>query len=213
MIRVHCLFKAFGRRELFGGLSLEVAAGERVALLGHSGAGKTTLLRLLAGLTLPDSGIVEIEGRNLSTLAEIDRARLRANRMGCVFQGDNVLPHLSVLQNVVLPGLFVERMVDMSRCEAALESVGLRGRGAQLGGTLSGGEQQRVAVARAVAQRPSILLCDEPTGNLDRSASERVGQLLMATAREVGCALILATHDLALASRCDRQITIEGSAP
>lgn len=206
MIRVQDIHQRFGDVELFAGLSFAVAGGESLVLVGPSGAGKTTLLRILAGLAAPDRGEVLIAERSLAGLSDRDRSRLRATKVGFVFQGDNLLPHLSVLRNVVLPSAFGGRAVPEAEARAALARVGLGGKADQLAATISGGEAQRVAVARAVVQRPELLLCDEPTGSLDLAAAEKVGDALLECARELRCALVVATHDVALAGRCDRRL-------
>ena len=208
MIRIHGLRKAFAGRELFAGLDLEVAAGESVALVGPSGCGKTTLLRIIEGLAFADAGDVELEGRSVTALGAAGRARLRAERMGIVFQTDNLLPHLDVTENLQLPGLFRAQPISAAAAAAALQRVGLAGRGGQRAATLSGGEAQRVALARALAARPVLLLCDEPTASLDGSGALAIADLILSVGKELGSALLLATHDAALAARCQRQVRL-----
>ncbi len=212
MIEARDIHKRLGAVELFGGVSLGLGESETLALLGPSGAGKTTLLRILAGLADPDAGEIRWGGVPLAGLGDRARSRLRATRMGFVFQGDNLLPHLTVLQNVLLPGALGGQAISLAGARSALARVGLESKGGQRAATVSGGEAQRIALARAVAQRPAALLCDEPTGSLDAASAERIGELLLEAARELRCAVVVATHDLALAARCGRRLTLGGGA-
>ena len=198
-------------------INLSVAHGESLAILGASGSGKSTLLGLLAGLDLPSSGSVRIFGEELFALDEDARARLRARTLGFVFQSFQLLPHLSALENVLLPLEIGAVAADAAWDGAAatawaremLGRVGLDDRLRHYPTTLSGGEQQRVALARAFAARPRILLADEPTGSLDANTGERVAQLLFDLQRESGTTLILVTHDADLAARCQRRISLQ----
>ncbi len=193
-----------GPLTLLEGVDLTIAEGERVAIVGASGSGKSTLLGLLAGLDLPTSGEVIVDGVPLGGLDEDGRARLRGEKIGFVFQSFHLLPGLTALENVMLPLELLGRRDAAATAGEVLERVGLGHRLHHFPRQLSGGEQQRVAVARAFAPRPRLLLADEPTGNLDRATGERVVELLFRLNAEVGTTLVLVTHDDALARRCDR---------
>jgi len=197
------------------GVDLDVAAGEVVAVLGPSGSGKTTLLGLLAGLDRASQGSVSLDGVRLDELDEDARARLRAERVGFVFQGFHLLPTLTALENVLVP---LELMPDARRLTAdeaearareLLVRVGLGERLDHYPAQLSGGEQQRVAIARAFAARPRLLFADEPTGNLDRVTGRAVVELLLALNREAGTTLVVVTHDLELARRAGRVVHLD----
>jgi putative ABC transport system ATP-binding protein len=188
------------------GVSLHVEAGETVAIVGPSGSGKSTLLNLLGGLDRPSSGEVRIGGVPLSGLSDDELTRLRRKSVGLIFQFFNLLPLLSARENVALPMLLSGSSIDEaeSRASELLDLVGLNARLDHRPDQLSGGEMQRVAVARALSQRPLLLLADEPTGNLDSASGLVVQQLLLDAARISGCALIVITHDIAVAERADR---------
>jgi len=193
-----------GRLDILDDVSLEVNAGETVAIVGASGSGKTTLLGLLAGLDLPSRGSVRFGGEELELLDEEARARLRLRSVGFVFQSFHLLPALTAEENVLLP-LELDGATDaVSRAREALAAVGLRERAAHYPHQLSGGEQQRVAIARAFVHSPRVLFADEPTGNLDRRTGEAIGNLLFALNREHRTTLVLVTHDAELAARCAR---------
>ena len=185
-------------------LSLSVAAGESVAILGKSGAGKSTLLGLLAGLDTPSDGELTLFGQPLSRMDEDGRAALRAGRVGFVFQNFQLLPTLSALENVLLPLELSPRAGETQAAAQWLERVGLGERTEHLPKQLSGGEQQRVAIARAFVTDPELVFADEPTGNLDPDTGAQMIDLLFTLNREAGTTLILVTHDHALARRCDR---------
>jgi len=190
------------------GATFEVAAGESVAIVGASGSGKSTLLGLLAGLDVPTAGRVWIDGEELFAQDEDGRARLRGRLVGFVFQSFQLLPALTALENVMLP-LELAGLADASsRASRVLGQVGLADRLGHYPRQLSGGEQQRVAVARAFATEPKLLFADEPTGNLDSATGAQVIELLFGMNRERGTTLVLVTHDEALAQRCDRRIAI-----
>jgi putative ABC transport system ATP-binding protein len=202
---------ASGPLVILDDINLDVAAGESLAVLGASGSGKSTLLSLLAGLDVPSSGRVTMFGTDLTALDEDGRARLRARHLGFVFQSFQLLPHLTALENVMLPLEITPAAEDGSphaRALRQLERVGLASRAAHTPATLSGGEQQRVALARAFVARPGILLADEPTGSLDAATGEQVADLLFDLQREAGTTLVLVTHDPALAARCQRRIEL-----
>ncbi|UQG61125.1 ABC transporter ATP-binding protein [Marinobacter sp. M3C] len=192
------------------GVNLEINQGDSVAIVGRSGSGKTTLLGLLAGLDTPSEGSIELDGANISALSEDERAALRAQRVGFVFQSFQLLPALTALENVMLPLELAGRQNSEARARELLQRVGLGERLTHTPRQLSGGEQQRVAIARAFACEPAILFADEPTGNLDNRTGKDVSDLLMALNREQGTTLVMVTHDEQLAARCVRQFHIEG---
>jgi putative ABC transport system ATP-binding protein len=203
MLEVQGLAKRYGEVDVFRDVSLAVAAGEFVAIVGESGVGKSTLLNCMAGLDTWDAGRIVVAGTDLGTLDEAQRALLRRERLGFVFQAFHVLPHLDVAQNVGLPLLLLQRP-DAARVQAMLEAVGLAGLGARLPQELSGGQLQRVAIARALVHRPQLLLADEPTGNLDPGTAARVLEVLRGQARESQTALVLVTHSASAAAQADR---------
>ncbi|EKP0238729.1 ATP-binding cassette domain-containing protein [Aeromonas salmonicida] len=190
------------------GIDLQVNTGETLALVGASGSGKSTLLGLLAGLDLPSEGDIEILGQSLVQLDEEGRARLRAEQVGFIFQSFLLLPTLSALENVMLPAELRGETRCEPRARELLAAVGLSERLHHLPPRLSGGEQQPVAIARAFMTRPSLLLADEPTGNLDSKTGETVIELLFQLNREYGTTLVVVTHDHDLAQRCQRQLVM-----
>jgi putative ABC transport system ATP-binding protein len=191
-------------------VSLSVAAGEAVAIVGASGSGKSTLLSLLAGLDLPSSGRIALDGVDLLALDEDGRAALRARLVGFVFQSFHLLPALSACENVMLPLELAGVAGARQRAEAMLTRVGLGQRLHHSPRTLSGGEQQRVALARAFVMQPRLLFADEPTGNLDAATGAEIIELLFQLNAEQGTTLVLVTHDETLARRCQRQIRLAG---
>ncbi len=191
-------------------VSFNIAAGEAVAVVGASGSGKSTLLGLLAGLDTPSSGTVHVSGQDLFALDEDGRAALRARLLGFVFQSFNLLPSMTALENVMLP---LELAGAANAAESARELLGRVGLAARLKHypkQLSGGEQQRVAIARAFVTRPSLLLADEPTGNLDAATGAEIIELMFELNREQGATLILVTHDAELSQRCGRVLQLAG---
>ena len=201
---------AEGELTILHDLDLELSKGDSLAIVGASGSGKSTLLGLLAGLDLPSGGAVLLAGKNLSELDEDQRARLRAEHVGFVFQSFQLLDSLNALENVMLP-LELEGHADArQRARTLLERVGLGQRLTHYPRQLSGGEQQRVAIARAFAAEPDVLFADEPTGNLDSHTGERISDLLFQLNQERGTTLVLVTHDERLAHRCQRLIRLEG---
>lgn len=198
--------------EILKGLNLELKAGEIVAILGPSGSGKSTLLSLLAGLDVPDQGVVEIDGVSLSKLDSKSRTEFRGNKIGIVFQQFHLLSHLSALENVLLPldihssNMSIDEKFKKAR--EMLKNVGLSERENHFPSQLSGGECQRVAMARALITQPSILLADEPSGNLDIKTGDKVMSLLLKLVRENKTTTILVTHSNELARLCDRQLQL-----
>jgi putative ABC transport system ATP-binding protein len=198
-----------GDLELLRGINLSISVGESVAVVGVSGSGKSTLLGLLAGLDTPTSGSVHIDGTDLFALDEDGRARLRAEKVGFVFQAFQLLPNLTALENVMLPLELAGRRDAAEVAMQVLQRVGLTQRIKHYPKQLSGGEQQRVAIARAFASQPKVLFADEPTGNLDRQTGERIIELLFQLNTEQGTTLVLVTHDNHLADRCQRRLELE----
>jgi putative ABC transport system ATP-binding protein len=198
-----------GRLDILRGVDLDIAAHEAVAILGASGSGKTTLLGLLAGLDAPSGGDVTLLGKALHTLDEDARAALRAGRVGFVFQSFQLLPTLTALENVHLALELAGCSERQTRAGEALELVGLSRRLQHYPSQLSGGEQQRAAIARAFAPHPEVLFADEPTGNLDQSTGDPVIELLFSLRARYGTALVLVTHDAALAQRCERRYRLD----
>ena len=213
-LSVRKLAKRYGETPVFSNVSLDVAPGEFVAIVGESGVGKSTLLNCMAGLDTWDEGSVVLAGENLAELGDDQRALLRRRKVGFVFQAFHVLPHLDVAQNVALPLMLLGESDD-ARVEAMLDAVGLAGLGPRLPQQLSGGQLQRVAIARALVHRPALLLADEPTGNLDPATALKVMDVLVAQTRGHGASLVLVTHSEAAAARADRVLllTSEGVAP
>ena len=213
VIKAHAVSKqvttALSPMTILQDVSLEVEQGESIALVGVSGAGKSTLMTLLAGLDVPTTGEIELLGHNLTRLDDEQRAQLRSESIGFVFQNFLLLPTLNALENVTLPCLIQNKAIDIERAKQLLAVVGLQGRETHLPSQLSGGEQQRVALARAFMINPKILFADEPTGNLDQQTAAMVIELLFELNRDNGTTLILVTHDDALAARCDRVLRLD----
>ena len=203
---------AEGELEILKGIDIEIKARESVAIIGASGSGKSTLLGLLAGLDVATEGDVWIDDVSLAGLDEDERARLRAEKVGFVFQSFQLLPSLTALENVMLPLELHGAGNAKASARSFLERVGLGERTDHYPNQLSGGEQQRVAIARAFAAEPSILFADEPTGNLDTATGAHVIDLLFEINREQGTTLVLVTHEQRLADRCDRRLRLHGGA-
>ena len=195
-----------GPVNILRGVNLSIAGNETISIVGPSGAGKTTLLMALSGLEKPTSGSVRVAGTDLTLISEDDLARFRRQHVGIVFQSFHLIPTMTALENVALPLEFAAADNPAEQAKAALEKTGLGDRLDHFPGELSGGEQQRVALARAFVVKPSLLLADEPTGNLDRETGQMVMDLLFDLQEEHGTTLVLITHDEALASRCHRSI-------
>lgn len=217
VVQVNKLNKRYGDTAVLTDVSLHVAPGEFLTIVGESGSGKSTLLNCMAGLDTWQSGSVLLDGIDLSTQTDDQRALLRRAKVGFVFQAFHVLPHLDVAQNVALPLMLLrskiqpasmdQKRVD-ARVDAMLDAVGLAGFGQRLPQTLSGGQLQRVAIARALVHQPKLILADEPTGNLDAKTAAVVMDALILQTRAHGAALVLVTHSEAAAARADRVMTL-----
>ena len=219
LVDIRALTKRYpeGERErvVFSGLNLRVARGERLAVVGRSGSGKSTLLNLIAGIDRADGGSIEVDGEDITRLSETARTLFRRRRIGFVYQFFNLIPTLTVSENVRLP-LELNGVAAAQARESAndmLSRVGLAGRGEVFPERLSGGEQQRVAVARALVHEPLLVLADEPTGNLDAATGKRISELIIERAAAAGATLVLVTHDPALAARAGRVWHLDTGEP
>jgi putative ABC transport system ATP-binding protein len=214
LVRIRDLYKEYRRGpevvHVLDGLSLDIEAGEFVALMGPSGSGKSTLLNLLGGLDRPTAGLLEVQGEDLAQLGEAELARWRSGNVGFVFQMYNLLPVLTAERNVELPLLLTDLPADerLRRARAALKLVGLADRARHRPGELSGGQEQRVGIARAIVTDPVLLLCDEPTGDLDRRSGDEILDLLQAL-NEQGKTIVMVTHDPHAAERARRLLHLE----
>ena len=217
MLSLRGVSKSYGARAVLRGVSLDLAPGEYVAVMGESGSGKSTLLNLIAGLDQADAGSIAFDARNFAALSDDALTLLRRTRMGFVFQAFHVLPYLTAAQNVALPLVLngASRSDTDRRVSDLLAAVGLGDRGGSLPRQLSGGETQRVAIARALAHRPRLVLADEPTGNLDSASAGQVLELLRRCVKQEGAAGILVTHSLAAAQTADRilRLSADGLVP
>ncbi len=214
LLRAHALHKAFGRTEALRGATVEMAPGEVVALTGPSGSGKSTLLLCLAGVLRPEAGSVSYQGRRLDDLSEADRTRLRRREFGLVLQFGQLVPELSAVQNVMIPLLLERhqrRAAHTSAC-AWLDRLGVGALADAHPGEMSGGEAQRVAMARALVTGPGVVFADEPTGALDTVSGEQVLEVLLGTARETGASVLLVTHDNRVAAYADREVVLRDGA-
>ena len=201
---------AVGRLAILEGIDLSIKRGDAIAIVGASGSGKTTLLGLLAGLDMPTSGRIVLDGNELSAMNEEQRARVRAERVGFVFQTFQLLDSLTAIENVMLPAELRGDRDAAAQAQVFLERVGLSARATHYPRQLSGGEQQRVAIARAFASRPKVLFADEPTGNLDTRTGQRIADLLFDLNHDGSTTLVLVTHDVRLSERCQRAVMLDG---
>ena len=215
MLELEAVKKSFGegeaRVEVLHGIDLRVRRGELVALVGPSGSGKSTLLSLIGLLDRATSGVLRVQGRDVAPLDDVALTKLRGEALGFVFQFHHLVPALSVVENVMMPAALKRGGFDAAmkaRANALLEAVGLKGQGERLPRQLSGGMQQRVAVARALLNDPPLVRADEPTGNLDSQSSDQVFELLRERHRELGTAFVIVTHDPTLAARCERVVRL-----
>ena len=210
MIRATDIHKSFGTLEVLKGVSLDVAQGEVVSIVGASGAGKTTLLQIIGTLSRPDGGRVEIDGRDVSALGDRALSQFRNERIGFVFQFHHLLAEFTAFENVCIPGLIGRRpRADVERrASELLDMMGLAARRDHKPGQLSGGEQQRVAIARALVNSPAVLLADEPSGNLDSHNRDEVHRLFFDLRERLGQTVVIVTHDENLAAMADRKITM-----
>jgi putative ABC transport system ATP-binding protein len=211
-LAVRDVFKIFKTQEIetvaLRGANLEVKPGEFVAIVGRSGSGKSTLFSLLAGLSEPSAGRIEINGTEITNLPELDRSRLRRDRIGVTFQSGNLLPFLTALENVELPLGFAYNARAQNRAKELLEEVGLSARQSSMPAQLSGGEQARVALAMALANNPGLILADEPTGELDTQTGEEIMRMLERLNRDRGVTVLVVTHNPELAARASRRVRI-----
>ena len=210
MIRATDIHKSFGTLEVLKGVSLDVAQGEVVSIVGASGAGKTTLLQIIGTLSRPDGGRVEIDGRDVSALGDRALSQFRNERIGFVFQFHHLLAEFTAFENVCIPGLIGRRpRADVERrASELLDMMGLAARRDHKPGQLSGGEQQRVAIARALVNSPAVLLADEPSGNLDSHNRDEIHRLFFELREKLGQTIVIVTHDENLAAMADRKITM-----
>lgn len=210
---LHKAYVLHGKRiEILRGASLTTSPGETVAIIGRSGSGKSTLMHVLGGLDTPDAGAVTLAGNNLFTLSARKRTHLRAEKIGFVFQAYHLLPEMDITENVILPAMALgklSRKAMRQRAEMLLERVGLADRLNHKPQELSGGEQQRAAIARALMNEPPLILADEPTGNLDAKTGDSVMELLFDLAREQSTVLVMVTHNPETAARCSRTLTLQ----
>lgn len=217
VLRTHELARHFNEGgsvlKVLDGINLNVGRGERVAIVGASGSGKTTLLQLLGGLDKPTAGTVHVCGESMAELSDAERGRLRNRAIGFVYQFHHLLPEFSAIENVAMPLLVRRENPAQARhaAERLLDRVGLRERLGHRPGQLSGGERQRAAVARALITNPAIVLADEPTGNLDAAAGERVLELMLELNAELRTSLVIVTHDLGIAARMQRMLSLSES--
>ena len=211
IIEAHGIHKSFGQLEVLKGIDIEVNEGEIVSIVGASGAGKSTLLQILGTLSTPDSGSLEISGRDVLKLKSDELSHFRGKHIGFVFQAHRLLAEFTALENVMIPALIAGERKSTARKEALrlLEELGLGGRSEHKPSELSGGEQQRVAIARAIINKPSVLFADEPTGNLDSVTKQEIHKVFFDLRKNTGQTLVMVTHDSSLAALCDRCLNMK----
>ena len=214
LLKINQLYKSFpqadhGQIDVLKNINLEINEGETVAVVGQSGSGKSTLLSLMAGLDRQTTGSLRLRDKEISEMSEVKLTQFRAENIGIIFQQFYLMPHLTALENVSLPLEMFGYEDYLNRAKEALNQVGLSGREQHFPHQLSGGESQRVAIARAVVARPSILLADEPTGNLDNETGVHVANLLFDLVKTTGMTMLLVTHNTEMARRCSRQLTLQ----
>ena len=214
LLEINQLYKSFpqadhGYIDVLKNINLEIHEGETVAVVGQSGSGKSTLLSLLAGLDRQTSGSLRLRDKEISEMSEVKLTQFRAENIGIIFQQFYLMPHLTALENVSLPLEMFGYEDYLNRAKETLQQVGLSDREQHFPHQLSGGESQRVAIARAVVGRPSILLADEPTGNLDNETGVQVANLLFDLVKTTGMTMLLVTHNSEMAKRCSRQLTLQ----
>ncbi len=214
LLEINQLYKSFpqadhGQIDVLKNINLEINEGETVAVVGQSGSGKSTLLSLMAGLDRQTTGSLRLRDKEISEMSEVKLTQFRAENIGIIFQQFYLMPHLTALENVSLPLEMFGYEDYLNRAKEALNQVGLSGREQHFPHQLSGGESQRVAIARAVVARPSILLADEPTGNLDNETGIHVANLLFDLVKTTGMTMLLVTHNTEMARRCSRQLTLQ----
>ena len=214
LLEINKLYKSFpqadlGKIDVLKNINLELQEGETVAVIGQSGSGKSTLLSLMAGLDRQTSGSLRLRDKEISEMSEVKLTQFRAENIGIIFQQFYLMPHLTALENVSLPLEMFGYDDYLNRAKEALEQVGLSDREKHFPHQLSGGESQRVAIARAIVTRPTILLADEPTGNLDNETGVQVANLLFDLVKTTGMTMLLVTHNTEMAGRCSRQMTLQ----
>ena len=214
LLEINQLYKSFpqadhGQIDVLKNINLEINEGETVAVVGQSGSGKSTLLSLMAGLDRQTTGSLRLRDKEISEMSEVKLTQFRAENIGIIFQQFSLMPHLTALENVSLPLEMFGYEEYVNRAKEVLEQVGLSAREQHFPHQLSGGESQRVAIARAVVGRPSILLADEPTGNLDNETGVQVANLLFDLVKTTGMTMLLVTHNTEMAKRCSRQMTLQ----
>ena len=214
LLEINQLYKSFpqadhGQIDVLKNINLEIHEGETVAVVGQSGSGKSTLLSLMAGLDRQTTGSLRLRDKEISEMSEVKLTQFRAENIGIIFQQFYLMPHLTALENVSLPLEMFGYEDYLNRAKETLQQVGLSDREQHFPHQLSGGESQRVAIARAVVGRPSILLADEPTGNLDNETGVQVANLLFELVKTTGMTMLLVTHNTEMAKRCSRQMTLQ----